>query len=307
VRPVGTFRAQGIRTASLTASLAILLVTLAVAMPAAREGKAADQVLAGLARTWFRDRPFFVLVLGSDARPGVPVTGARSDVMLLVGVSPKRGRATVLGIHRDTFVRIPGHGSNKINAALRFGGPRLSVRTVESVTGIDINAYVLTSFGGLTRMVDAVGGIDVDVPFPIYDVFSRASLEPGLQRLDGTQALAFTRARHNVPEAVYGRTRNQGRLVLAAQRQLRRESRSDESRPGLWADIGSDHILTDLTLRQMSALASMAAAMDPSKANFVLTPARRGQVGTMSVVFLRPRAARLFADMRADGVISPSR
>lgn len=296
-------KAQVIRTAALTAVLGALLVTFAVAAPFPGGETAEARGAAASPRTWFRDRPFFVLVLGSDARPGEAVDRARSDVMLLVGVNPKRNRATVLGIHRDTYVRVPGHRFNKINTALAFGGPGLAVRTVQLMTGIRIDAYVLTSFGGLRRMVDRIGGVDVDVPFPIYDVYSGAHLEPGRQRLDGTQALAFSRARHNVPESVFGRTRNQGLLVLAAQEELRRQSAEDEDRADRWADIGSHHIRTDLTIEEMVALASIAARMDPAKANFVLTPVRRGRVGDLSVVFLRDAAARVFKDIRADGVI----
>src|SRR5207245_632586 len=109
-------------------------------------------------------RPLFILVIGSGAHPGQKVKGSLSDSIHLVGINLRAHRATILGFPRDSWVSIPGHGSSKINAASVYGGPQLLVRTVEQITGIRIDFYVLTTFWGLTNMVNEIGGLPVVVP-----------------------------------------------------------------------------------------------------------------------------------------------
>ena len=111
--------------------------------------------------------PIFILFLGSDAREGEPVDGSRSDSIHLVGINPAKHRATVLGFPRDSWVDIPGQGSDKINSAMFYGGPESTVKTIESITGITIDYYALTSFRGFTETVNGIGGLVVDVPFPM--------------------------------------------------------------------------------------------------------------------------------------------
>jgi anionic cell wall polymer biosynthesis LytR-Cps2A-Psr (LCP) family protein len=108
-------------------------------------------------------RPLFILALGSDARPGGPVERSRSDSIHLIGVNTKSHRATILGFPRDSWVNIPGHGTDKITTAMYFGGPALIVQTIEQITGIQIDFWVLTTFVGLRTMVGKIGGLDVVV------------------------------------------------------------------------------------------------------------------------------------------------
>jgi LCP family protein required for cell wall assembly len=167
------------------------------------------------------DGPLFVLALGSDARPGQSILRQRADSIHIIGIDRRRDRATILGFPRDSWVSIPGHGRGKINSAMSLGGPDLMIRTVESLTGIRIDYWMLTSFEGLSRMVDAVGGLVVDVPYPMNDAASHAKLSKGVHRLKGWQALAFARNRKDTPHGDFSRSLNQGRLFLAALAQLR--------------------------------------------------------------------------------------
>ncbi|MEX2421197.1 MAG: LCP family protein, partial [Actinomycetota bacterium] len=165
--------------------------------------------------------PAFILVIGSDARPGASVTHTRADSIHIVGVNPRLGRASVVGIPRDSWVQIPGAGTDKINAALVRGGPELLVDTVEQLAGLQIDGYVVTGFEGFTAIVDAVGGLDIQIPYAIDDALARADFEPGPDHLDGPEALSLSRARHDVPAGDFGRSLNQGRVMIAALGTLR--------------------------------------------------------------------------------------
>lgn len=143
------------------------------------------------------------LVVGSDSRENLPEDlegnfgdfgGARADVIILLQVVD--GNRQMLSIPRDLKVDIPGQGTNKVNAAYAFGGPDLLVQTVSQETGIPINHYMEVDFGGFAGIVDALGGIQLDFPFPARDLKSGLQVdEAGMQTVDGATALAFARSR----------------------------------------------------------------------------------------------------------------
>jgi LCP family protein required for cell wall assembly len=147
------------------------------------------------------------LIAGSDSRQGLSSQQIKSlhvgfdsgtlnsdSVMLLhIGSSGP----VLISIPRDSYVPIPGHGSNKINAALAFGGPSLLIQTVESVTGLRIDHYMGIGFGGLVGVVNQVGGVNICLPAALHDANSGVNLPAGCHNLDGAQALAFVRDRHS--------------------------------------------------------------------------------------------------------------
>ncbi|HEY1332053.1 MAG TPA: LCP family protein [Actinomycetota bacterium] len=166
-----------------------------------------DQTLTNLAPKCVR-KVCNYLLLGSDSRSGFDkkqqqqfgnsssVTGQRSDSILLVHLDIPDNRTTVLSIPRDLLVDIPGHGQDKINAAFDYG-PNVLVKTVENLTGMQINHYVAINFTGFTKLVDAVGGVPVCVSHPMIDRLSGLYLRhTGCYHMDGRTALAFVRARH---------------------------------------------------------------------------------------------------------------
>lgn len=142
------------------------------------------------------------LVVGSDSREFLPddlegsfgsFEGSRADVVMLVQAT--NGRRQVLSLPRDLKVEIPGNGTNRINAAHAFGGPNLLVETVAGATGIRPSHYLEVGFGGFAEIVDALGGVELDFPYPSRDLKSGLDVGAGRQTVDGATALAYVRSR----------------------------------------------------------------------------------------------------------------
>lgn len=155
-------------------------------------------------------KPLNFLLLGSDSRGQ---DRGRSDVMMLVHSDPNRGKLYLISLPRDLWVPIPGHETNKINAAYAFGGAPLAVKTVENLLGITVDDVALTDFDGFFHLIDDVGGVTVFNTIPSsndgFD-FPRGDLELG-----GASALAYVRQRHNLPRGDFDRAERQ-RLVVKA-------------------------------------------------------------------------------------------
>ncbi len=247
--------------------------------------------------------PMFVLAIGSDARPDESVTRSRADSLHIIGINPRKGRAAILGIPRDSYVPIPGVGSQKINAALFHGGPELVVRTVEQLSGIRIDAYLLTGFLDFRRMVTKVGPIPVVVPYPMSDAASGANFRAGPTRVKGPAALAFARNRHDAPGGDFGRSLNQGRLLVAALRALREDVREDPLALFRWTAAGFGHLRTDLSLLEMLELLQAAVSIEPSRVANRVVSGGGGTVGGASVVRLGSSAQAAFRDLRQDGLL----
>jgi LCP family protein required for cell wall assembly len=166
------------------------------------------------------------LVVGSDSRSALTpaersrlgtgqAVGGRTDTIMLLHVPSGGGPTVLISVPRDSYVSIPGHGKNKINAAYAFGGPQLLVRTVENATGVHVDEYVETGLLGYSDLVDAVGGVTVCVKKPINDTKAHINLKAGCQDFDGRTALGYARARYSDPRGDLGRVERQ-RQVLAA-------------------------------------------------------------------------------------------
>jgi LCP family protein required for cell wall assembly len=147
------------------------------------------------------------LITGSDSRAGLTraqeaqlalghdITGNRSDTILILHVPANGTRPTLVSLPRDSYVNIPGHGYNKLNAAYALGGPKLLVRTVQSATGLPISHYMGIGFGGLVGVVNDVGGVQMCLKAPMKDPKAGLNLKAGCQVLNGDQALGFVRTR----------------------------------------------------------------------------------------------------------------
>lgn len=166
------------------------------------------------------------LVVGSDSRKGLSKAerkrlhtggdfGARTDTIMLLHVPSGGGPTVLVSVPRDSYVPIPGHGSNKINAAYAFGGPPLLVRTVEADTGLRVDEYVETGLGGFADIVDAIGGVRLCPKFAMKDKDAHLNVKKGCQPMDGRTALGYARARHSDPRGDLGRVDRQ-RETLAA-------------------------------------------------------------------------------------------
>jgi LCP family protein required for cell wall assembly len=165
------------------------------------------------------------LIVGSDSRKGLTTQQivqdhvgfdlgtSDSDSLMLLHMGS--GQPVLISIPRDSYVPIPGHESNKINAALAYGGPSLLVQTVENVTGLKINHYMGIGFGGLVSVVNTIGGVRICLTTAINDSDSGADLSAGCHNLDGTQALAFVRDRHSFADSDLQRIQDQRAFLKA--------------------------------------------------------------------------------------------
>ena len=155
------------------------------------------------------------LLLGSDSRDGLPedledIEGNRSDAMIIARVNAERDHIALMSIMRDSWVEIPGRGENKINAALAFGGVKLTVQTVEQLLDTRIDHIAIVDFDGFSALTDALGGVTVSnekafSPSELPDAFFPA----GEVTLNGEEALAYVRDRMSFADGDFQRVRNQ--------------------------------------------------------------------------------------------------
>jgi polyisoprenyl-teichoic acid--peptidoglycan teichoic acid transferase len=249
--------------------------------------------------------PLVVLALGSDARPGVcmPVERCLADSIHLITVNRDEGGATILGFPRDSYVNIPGFGQARINEALHDGGPELVVRTVEELTGIPIDYYLLTSFEGLPRMVKEIGGLEVNVPYPMNDESSGAVFDEGPQVLQGQEVLAFSRNRKDTPNGDFSRSENQGVVLLGALEQLHRQFRQNPAALFTWIIAGAQNMQTDLSFGELFDLGLTALAVKPDRVQNLVVPGGIGTAGTASIVVISDSAEDIYRDLEDDGLI----
>lgn len=207
------------------------------------------------------------LLVGSDSREGLDdltnfgvVGGARGDVIMLVKLDEQSSNSQILSIPRDLWVEIPGHGSNRINAAYAFGGPALMVETIKQNLGVSVNHYVEIDFIGFREMVDELGGIEISFPNAARDANSGLNVPAGTERLDGKMALAYARSRHyeelqngswvGVEANDIGRTARQREVLAAIVSALKRPSSIAEA--GSIAGAMARHTTIDSGLAEAS-------------------------------------------------------
>jgi LCP family protein required for cell wall assembly len=248
-------------------------------------------------------RPLFLLAIGSDARPREAVEHTRADSLHIVGIDPRSGTVSILGLPRDTWTAIPGHGTNKINSALTYGGADLVVQTVEHLTGVPIDGYAITGFEGFVDLIGGIHGVDIRLPSPIDDADAHAHFKKGPAHLGGKEALAFARARHAFRDGDFERSLNQGRLLIAAATTLAKASRTTSAPFVRWALETSGAVHTDLSIEDLFELLVAVPMFDPSKVRNEVAPGRVAMIGTQSVVLLDARATAMFRDLARDGVL----
>jgi LCP family protein required for cell wall assembly len=244
----------------------------------------------------------FVLAIGSDARPGTDPRRGNADSLHLLAIDPATGLGTVLGFPRDAWVDIPGRGMNKINAALRLGGTQLMAETIRQLTGLPVDYTILTGFDGFQRMVDELGGVNVNVDRQMNDLSSGAVFDPGWHNMTGAEALAYARDRKDAPNGDFSRSEAQGHLMLSGLAKLRAEV-GDDAGLGKWIDVLLRYADLDSPPWELRQLATLARLLDPDRLTNLVVPGRPGTANSQFVVFLGDEAARIFLDLRADAVI----
>lgn len=164
-----------------------------------------------------------VLIMGSDARPDEQAQGelGRTDTLLLLVADRAAPRVAMVSVPRDLWVGIPGHGSERINAAYELGGPQTAKQTVSNVLGQRVDRFALIGLQGVREVVDAVGGVDISVPQAIHDEtyptddygYQTVDIPAGRQHMDGDTALKYARTRHQDND--FGRIARQQQVVAA--------------------------------------------------------------------------------------------
>jgi LCP family protein required for cell wall assembly len=247
-----------------------------------------------------------ILAVGSDARPGENFTHTRGDALQLVTINTKTHAASVIGVPRDSWVDIPGHGNDKINAALYYGGPELMGRAVGNLIGVQPDYVFVTRFAYFSAMVRRIGGIDVRNPYAFSDdPLKRVGFKAGRIHLDGYDAMAYSRIRHTLPRGDFDRSAHQEIVLKAIQAKVH----GNAARPGFIEHGVLDamsHLYTNLPPTELFRLAQVMAQVDPSKVRSCVV---QGGIGTSSggasIVLPYVAAARDMGNqIRKDGTLS---
>jgi LCP family protein required for cell wall assembly len=237
--------------------------------------------------------PLTVLLMGSDQRTGKgndgfgDFEGARSDTTMLVHLYPDRQSAVVVSIPRDTVLDLPactgpdgerlGPVRDRFNQAFDRGGPGCTLKTVERISGLPIGHFVVLDFNGFKRTIDALGGVEVCLTRPLQDWRSGIDLPAGRTRVDGADALAFVRVRHNIGDGSDISRINRQQLFVSSLVQEVTGSGLLTDPVRLWRvlDRASRSIATDPAMadtRGLLALARSVAGLRPDDITFVTLP-----------------------------------
>ena len=242
-------------------------------------GKTEEEQLAikeKLVSTTSYDEPFYMMLIGSDKRSNDEENlGERSDTNILVRVDAPNKQITLISIPRDTMITIYGYGTCKFNAAYSVGGAAQVIEEAAKLCDVQISHYAEIDFAGLEDLVDAVGGVDVDVPFDIDDwEAGPVTISAGEQHLDGVAALTFARSR-KYPDGDFTRTMNQRTLVKALISKV--FSLSAAELPSV-IQAASKYVATDMSVKDIYSLAkqfqdegeiTMYSAMVPSTTDMI--------------------------------------
>ncbi|GAB4574280.1 MAG: LCP family protein [Anaerolineae bacterium] len=220
---------------------------------------------------WDGRERFTILIMGWDRRPGDPPDAAyRTDTMILVSLDPTTNRIGILSIPRDLYVNIPGYSQlQRVNSAYVLGelrqpgyGPRMAMETVQYNLGIRVHDYLIVDFNAFIKVVDAIGGIDIDVPYNIADPqypdmnygYDPFYITAGRHHLDGATALKYARTRHGSSD--FRRAERQQQVLFAIRDRILDVNNLPQlvvAAPAIWASI-QDGIRTGLTFDQIIRL-----------------------------------------------------
>ncbi len=236
---------------------------------AANNPQPATGLTGNVLPNWEESERVNILLLGIDKRPDEQY--ARTDTMILISVDPATGKAGMLSIPRDLWVTIPGYGENRINTAhytgdkngYPGGGPALAMKTVQYNLGVPVHFYVRVDFDGFRRIIDTLGGIDVDVSQTINDPkypdenygYDPFYIEQGPHHLDGYTALKYARTRAT-SGADFDRSRRQQQVLLAIREQALAIGVIPKI-PELWNTMAGT-VQTDLQLVDILELTKLA-------------------------------------------------
>jgi LCP family protein required for cell wall assembly len=268
------------------------------------------------------------LIVGSDSRAGLSAKaikdlhtggstadGRRTDSMILLHTGANG--TTMMSLPRDSWVTIPSYirpdtgrhyrpSKNKLNAAFSFGGPELLIRTIELNTGLRIDHYAEIGFAGFVGIVNAVGGVQMCVNKDIKDQKSGLDLKKGCHNLDGRDALAFVRQRHQESEGDLGRSRNQQKfLATLAEKAATPGIAVNPSKlyPVMGAGLDTLIVDKDMSLRTLGSLFQAMRSVTAGRGRQITVPVSSVGFQTSkgsAVMWDEARAKKLFTELRND-------
>ncbi len=231
-----------------------------------------------------------LLLLGSDRREDDDQEFGRSDTIMVVHVDPDRDYLSVLSLPRDLRVEIAGHGANKLNTAYGYGGPALTIKTVEALTGLDIDHYLEIGFAAFEDLTDSLGGVYIDVDRTYYNdntEWENIDIPAGYQLLNGADALDYVRFRHD-RNADLGRMARQQRF-LASVREQAMGWNLPFKLPGLVSAL-FDNVVTDLSANDVLKLAYWGVRLNGDRIRQITVMGETEVIDSTSFVILEEGA-----------------
>jgi LCP family protein required for cell wall assembly len=245
---------------------------------------------------WYGDPVRFVMIIGTDARPGYIEPAFRGDSLHLLSSNIAEQAGAVLGFPRDSYVQAPYGYMDKLSSVNARANSAALVQVVRDLTGLPVEGYLVTGFQSFTNLVDNFGGVVVNVPFSMSN--SAGSLAGGQQRLWGANALWFARNR-SLNGGDFTRSEDQGRIILGA---LDGALAKDIlGLPDLLALL-SQYTWTDLSPEALLTMAAGAYEIDPAAVTNTVLPGRVATINGASVVVLDDSDESIYRDLD-DGVL----
>ena len=320
---------RGARVAATVVSAAVLLTSGVGYAAVTRYSGKITLVDAGTSGgTLAEGEPITMLVVASDDRDnlskaerkrlhlGTKDYGGRTDTMMLVHLSGDGQHATAVSLPRDTLATIPAwtdadgtkHAGRKgkLNAAYSYGGPKLMVKTVESMTGVTVDHYAEVNFNGFLTMVDALDGVEVCLSEATKDKKSGLDLPAGRQTVSGAQALAYVRARYIDPSADIGRMKRQQKFVGAmAKKALSADTLTNPVKLDAFVSAVASSLKTDAGMgtEQLLDLVERFKGINPNSIAMMTVPLgqvyRDRDLGSV-LTWDKKKSAALFEAIRTD-------
>lgn len=290
------------RRAFRVAVLAMVLALVGLSVPDS-EVAPTDFVLVKMERASSSDtgsKMIWILAVGSDARPGEDMFRVRGDALQLVGINTRTGAASAIGVPRDSYVSIPGVGTERINAALYYGGPKLLGETVGNLIGIQPDYVFVTRFESFSRLIEYIGPITVNNPVAFSDEnLKPAGFKKGEIRLGPYSALVFSRIRHNLLRGDFDRSANQQRTMRGIQAKVAARAKQPGFIEGGVLSV-MKNTQTDVPPSELFRIAQAVAMVNPDLITNCVVLGGIGDVNGASVVLPYTDMAKRFGDRARD-------
>jgi polyisoprenyl-teichoic acid--peptidoglycan teichoic acid transferase len=328
-----SLRAFGHRLLVALLICCVITAALGVAVLRAEDAKVADIQSANIPPSLLQEGGNY-LIIGSDTRSFVnnatdashfgsaaSQSGQRSDTIMVAHIDPGKHTGVLVSFPRDLWVDIPGHGKSKINAAFAYGGPKLTIETLEQDFNIPISHYLEVDFAGFRDIVNAIGTVPIYFPTPARDHNSGLAIAtPGCHNLNGNQALAYVRSRyyeyfaagewHQDPTSDLGRIQRQQYFIRSLSRAAIHSVLSHPLRVSSVVDKTVKSLVRDKTLSASDLRALVLAFRDTNPADFPMytLPATGSFIDSQDVLLLdaaqaAPTLARLRGSVPASAPI----